>query len=253
MGVSSTPRQPPVTPGAGAEGGGCGLPGCPHPPQGTRSPSPAQGDSSWHSRAIRMQSGRSCQAHLSPLPAAFLGASSSPQGPGRQLPPQVSPSPAPKLPKRMGRAQGGSIPCPRTGLEDPTPVSDCSTEQGAGTGTPGALPAPPRSHPKLPAGSTLAPQRFLPAMWSIPASSQPRTPLAAASQPLARPQQDRSARPPCARCISKTSHARNPARQGSSSTGLWTSVVTRLATLRLYFPHALQMIFLGPPGRELCW
>lgn len=34
MGVSSAPRQPPVTSGAGTEGGGCGLPGCPHPPRG---------------------------------------------------------------------------------------------------------------------------------------------------------------------------------------------------------------------------
>lgn len=122
-------------------------------PQGTCSPSPAQGDSSWHGRAIRMQSGRSCQAHFSPLPAAFLGASSSPQRLGCQLLPQVSPSPAPKLPKRMARAQGGSIPCPRTGLEHPTPFSDCSTErgeEGEGTGTPGAPPAPPRSPPQAP-------------------------------------------------------------------------------------------------------
>lgn len=81
---------------------------------------------------------------LSSVPAPL------PQGPGCQLPPQVSPSPAPKLPKRMWRAQGGSIPCPRTGLEDPTPVSDCSTEQGAGTGTPGAPPVPPRSPPQAP-------------------------------------------------------------------------------------------------------
>lgn len=203
-----------------------------------------------------MQSGRSCQAHLSPLPAASLSASSSPPRAGCQLPPQVSPSPAPKLPKRMGRAQGGSIPCPRTGLEDLTPVSDCSTErgeEGAGTGTPGTPPVPPRSPPQAPSRQhPRSPAISAGHVWSIPASSQPRTPLAAASQPLARPQ-DRSARPPCARCISKTSRARNPARQGSSSTGLWTSVVTRLATLRLYFPHALQMIFPRPPGRELCW
>lgn len=99
-------------------------------------------------------------------------------------------------------------------------------------GPPGHPLRPPGAHPKLPAGSTLAPQQLLLAVRSSPASSQPRMLLAAASQPLARPQQDGSARPPCARCISKASRARNPAHQGSSSAGLWTSVVTRPATLR---------------------
>lgn len=120
VGVSSTPRQPPVTAGAGTEGGGCGLPGCPHPPQGTRSPSPAQGDSSWHSRAIRMQSGRSCQAHLSPLPAAFLGASSSPPRAGVPAPTPGEPEPCPKIAQKDGEGSGGlhSLPQDRAGGSD---------------------------------------------------------------------------------------------------------------------------------------
>lgn len=70
------------------------------------------------------------------------------------------PEPCPKTAPKDGEGSRelwlallSPFPCPRTGLEEPTPFSDYSMEQGeegAGMGTPRAPPAPPRSPPQAP-------------------------------------------------------------------------------------------------------